>query len=396
MFGDLKIGYRLALSYGLLFLLLAGIIALSLVHMDTRSPGFARECASLVGLGVLAAAVCVLSVAVLARSVDKPLADAIYIAETVASGDLSKEFPAGQRGEFGRLLNALANMEDTLTDLVTGIKRSTDTIAIASQQISSGNGDLSQRTERQAASLQETAAGMDRITATVRQNAERARAANALATDASAVATHGGAVVERVVGSMESISASSGKIVSIIEVIEGIAFQTNILALNAAVEAARAGEQGRGFAVVAGEVRSLAQRSATAAKEIRGLIVDSVDHVASGSRLVNDAGATMKEIIRAVSGVASLLGEISVALAEQSVGVEEVNQAVAHMDSTTQQNAALVEEAAAAASSLSAQASQLQQAVNEFRLEDEATNRTRAATPESFTWSGGEIDALPC
>ncbi|HSV52617.1 MAG TPA: methyl-accepting chemotaxis protein [Burkholderiaceae bacterium] len=304
----------------------------------------------------------------LTRSVADPLAEALLIAETVASGDLSQDFETERGGDFGRLLNSMGEMEDTLTDLVTRIKDSTDSITVASKQIAAGNSDLSQRTEQQASSLQETAASMEELTATVKQNADRARSASGLATSASEIAERGGAVVGEVVATMEAISSSSRKIVDIIGVIEGIAFQTNILALNAAVEAARAGEQGRGFAVVAGEVRSLAQRSAEAAKEIKSLIDDSVTQVQSGSSLVGQAGETMHEIVEAVKSVTGILGEISIASAQQSEGIEQVNVAVAHMDSATQQNAALVEEAAAAASALSAQALQLQQAVGEFKL----------------------------
>jgi methyl-accepting chemotaxis protein-1 (serine sensor receptor) len=400
MFGNMKIRLRIALSYGLLFVLMAGVIAFAIGHLERRSAGFIGACSLLAGIGVVAAAICLLSFVALTRSIGQPLADAIYIAETVASGDLSKEFASGQGGEFGRLLDALADMEDTLTDLVTRIKESTDTIARASQEIDAGQGDLSQRTERQAASLQETAAGMDRITATVRENAERARAASQRADDASMTAARGGAVVDSVVGTMESISASSAKVVNIIQVIEGIAFQTNILALNAAVEAARAGEQGRGFAVVASEVRSLAQRSAVAAKEIRGLIVESVEHVATGSRLVGEAGATMADIMRAVGEVTALLGQISGALTEQSAGVDEVNQAVTQMDATTQQNAALVEQTAAAAASLSQQIVQLQQAVDAFKLDDdEMPGLTPSPVPSSSApsvWEAIEANQLRC
>ncbi|WP_137894148.1 methyl-accepting chemotaxis protein [Ramlibacter sp. 2FC] len=304
----------------------------------------------------------------LARSIARPLNEAILIAETVASGDLSQEFVTERGGDFGRLLRALGRMEDTLTDLVSRIKDSTGSITAASKEIAAGNSDLSQRTEEQASSLQQTVASMEELTSTVRQNAERARAASGLAVSASDIAQRGGVAVKRVVETMEEISASSQKVVDIIGVIEGIAFQTNILALNAAVEAARAGEQGRGFAVVASEVRQLAQKSAEAANEIKKLIGDSADHVDTGSVLVGRAGETMQEIVQAVNRVADILGEISVASAQQSGGIEHVNEAMTHMDVATQQNAALVEQAASAASALSAQAHQLQEAVDEFKV----------------------------
>jgi len=323
----------------------------------------------MLAIGLLAAVVAAVAVWSLRRSIVKPLNDALLIAETVASGDLSQEFSTELGGDFGRLLGSLGTMEDTLTDLVSRIKQSTDSIALASHDIDSGNSDLSRRTEDQAASLEETAASMEELTSTVRQNAERARSASGLAVNASGIAQRGGQVVDQVVKTMDAISGSSKKIVDIIQVIEGIAFQTNILALNAAVEAARAGEQGRGFAVVASEVRSLAQRSAVAAREIKSLIGDSVEQVQSGADLVGQAGNTMAEIVSAVGQVTGLLAEISGALNEQSTGIEHVNQAVAHMDSVTQQNAALVQQAAQAAASLSSQAAQLQAVVGEFKLD---------------------------
>lgn len=302
------------------------------------------------------------------QSIMKPLENAIYIAETVASGDLSQEFDTELGGDFGRLLGSLGHMEDILTSLVERLQVSTSAIAVASREIAAGNNDLSKRTEDQAASLEQTAASMQELTETVKQTAERAKAANALAASTSGVAERGSKVVGQVIQTMNSISSSSRKMVDIIEVIEGIAFQTNILALNAAVEAARAGEQGRGFAVVASEVRSLAQRSADAAKEIKTLIAGSVAHVDNGAVLVGQAGQTMQEIMQSVQQVTTFLGEISIATSEQSIGIAQVNQAVTHMDQVTQQNAALVEQAAAAASSLSDQAHNLQNVVSEFKV----------------------------
>jgi methyl-accepting chemotaxis protein len=262
----------------------------------------------------------------------------------------------------------MGEMEDTLTDLVGRIKTATDSIVTASGQIAAGNQDLSSRTEQQASSLEETAASMEELTSTVKQNADNARQANQLAASASAVAVKGGEVVSQVVDTMASINASSRKIVDIIGVIDGIAFQTNILALNAAVEAARAGEQGRGFAVVASEVRSLAQRSAAAAKEIKTLIGDSVEKVEEGSKQVAQAGKTMEEIVDSVKRVTDIMGEITAASQEQTSGIEQINQAITQMDQVTQQNAALVEEAAAAAGSLQEQASSLVQAVSVFKM----------------------------
>ncbi|NML17833.1 HAMP domain-containing protein [Azohydromonas sp. G-1-1-14] len=334
--------------------------------IEQEVQGASRWMAVLAGVGLVLGVGCAF---VLVRAITQPLDQAVHIAETVAAGDLSQEFRTEQGGEFGRLLGALGHMEDTLTDLVTRIKRSTDTIATASRQIDGGNGDLSRRTGQQAASLQQTAASMMQLTDTVKQNAERARSGTGLAAQASQVAEQGGVVMERVVGTMDAINTSSRKVSDIIDVIEGIAFQTNILALNAAVEAARAGEQGRGFAVVAGEVRHLAQRSSQAAKEIKGLITDAVEHVDSGSALVRQAGGTMRDIVQAVQRVNVILGEISAALVEQSSGIEQVNQAVSHMDRATQENAALVQQAGAATAALAAQAQALQGVVDEFKLE---------------------------
>jgi methyl-accepting chemotaxis protein len=271
---------------------------------------------------------------------------------------------------YDDLAHALNGTVTTLKNLVGEIKISVDSIGTASKEIASGNADLSQRTEEQASSLEETAASMEELTSTVKQNAENAKQANQLAHGASTVAEKGGAVVQQVVGTMSSINESSRKIVDIISVIDGIAFQTNILALNAAVEAARAGEQGRGFAVVAAEVRNLAQRSAAAAKEIKTLIGDSVEKVEVGTKLVDDAGKTMEEIVNAVKRVTDIMSEISAASNEQSQGIEQVNQAITQMDEVTQQNAALVEEAAAAAESLEEEAQNLTRSVSVFKLSE--------------------------
>jgi methyl-accepting chemotaxis protein len=277
--------------------------------------------------------------------------------------------PSG-RDEPARLLQALQHMNDSLVKVVSDVRSGTDAISTASGQIASGNQDLSQRTEEQAASLEETAASMEELTGTVKQNADNARQANQLAQLASEVAVKGGSVVGQVVDTMGGINAASRKIADIITVIDGIAFQTNILALNAAVEAARAGDQGRGFAVVASEVRSLAQRSAAAAKEIKALIDDSVSKVEAGSELVGQAGETMQEIVGSIRRVTDIMGEIAAASAEQTRGIEQVNQAITQMDQVTQQNAALVEEASAAAQSMREQANNLVDAVSVFKLAD--------------------------
>ncbi|KOC20356.1 chemotaxis protein [Comamonas testosteroni] len=325
----------------------------------------------LLALGAWVCISCAWSWVSLRRRIVAPLQEAILIAETVAAGDLSKEFSSNAEGEFGRLLTALSTMEDTLTELVGRIKQSTDSLAVSAYEIDAGNTNLSSRTEQQVSALTETAASMEQLTVTVRQNAERAHSASSLAVAASATAGRGGDVVDQVVHTMDAISGSSRKIVDIIQVIEGIAFQTNILALNAAVEAARAGEQGRGFAVVASEVRSLAQRSAEAAKQIKELITASVTQVESGSGLVGQAGSTMKEIMQSVGQVTGLLSEISGALHQQSEGIAHVNTAVAHMDSTNQENAALVMQATQAAAALNARTQDLQQAVGAFKLDDD-------------------------
>jgi methyl-accepting chemotaxis protein len=317
----------------------------------------------------------------ISRNVSRPLAEAVRFAQVVASGDLTGTLDVRRRDELGTLLRALQDMNNSLAKVVTEVRISTEMIAAASTQIASGNMDLSSRTEQQASSLEETASSMEELTSTVKQNADNARQANNLAQSASDVASKGGAVVSEVVETMGSINDSARKIVDIISVIDGIAFQTNILALNAAVEAARAGEQGRGFAVVASEVRSLAQRSANAAKEIKSLIDDSVGKVESGSRLVNQAGATMYEIVESVKRVTDIISEISAASNEQSSGIEQINLAVTQMDEVTQQNAALVEEAAAAAQGLQERAQSLAQTVGMFKVDASYT----AASPVAAT-----------
>ncbi|MDR6396564.1 methyl-accepting chemotaxis protein [Herbaspirillum seropedicae] len=305
---------------------------------------------------------------VITRSIVGPLKRAGNIAETISRGDLTQEFHDHGRDEAATMVNALEAMQTNLAATLNEVKESAAVIAVASHEIARGNVDLSNRTESQASSLEETASSMEQLTSTVQQNAENARQANQLVVSASDYATKGGRVVGDVVATMGSIKESSSKIVDIIGVIDGIAFQTNILALNAAVEAARAGEQGRGFAVVASEVRALAQRSAAAAKEIKGLISDSVEKVDAGGKLVDEAGATMSEIVTSVKHVADIMGEITAASQEQSAGIAEVNHAITQIDEITQQNAALVEQAAAAAESLQEQADVLARAVAVFRL----------------------------
>ncbi|MBQ5963953.1 methyl-accepting chemotaxis protein [Massilia sp. ZL223] len=320
------------------------------------------------GLGFGALALAAAVAWSITRSITRPVAKALEVANTVAAGDLTSRIQVDTRDEMGQLLQALKAMNENLARTVGVVRTGTDTIAVAAAQVAAGSQDLSSRTEQQAGALEETASSMEELTSTVRQNADNARQANVLAEAAANVAARGGQVIGQVVGTMGEINDSANKINDIIGVIDGIAFQTNILALNAAVEAARAGEQGRGFAVVAGEVRNLAQRSANAAKEIKALIGASTDKVASGSKLVAEAGATMQEIVDSVRRVTDIMAEISSASMEQTSGIEQINQAVVQMDETTQQNAALVEEAAAASSQMQEQAAMLAKAVAVFQI----------------------------
>lgn len=341
----------------------------------------------------------------LTRSITIPIREAVTIARTVAAGDLTSDIRVRSRDETGQLLGALKDMNESLERIVSQVRLSSDSIAVGSGQIATGNADLSQRTEEQASNLQQTAASMEELSTTIGQNSDTARQANQLAQGASDAAARGGAVVGQVVETMNEITASSNRIAQIISVIDGIAFQTNILALNAAVEAARAGEQGRGFAVVAGEVRSLAQRSAEAAREIKTLIDESVDKVQTGSKYVGEAGRSMDEIVGQVRRVTDLIGEISSASEQQAGGVGQVSDAVTQLDQVTQQNAALVEESAAAAESLKQQAESLAQAVAVFRLNDandasqliaqvRAASRMPAKAPASAA-AGGRSGSSP-
>jgi len=325
--------------------------------------------ALMVVLALIGVAVGMLLGWLVTRGIVRPLEQAVTAARQVAAGDLTTDIQVATRDETGDLMGALKTMNESLARIVKDVRDGCESIASASSQIAQGNADLSQRTEEQASSLEETAASMEQLTSTVQQNANNASEADRLVNQASTVAVRGGEVVEGVVQTMSAISDSSRRIADITGVIDGIAFQTNILALNAAVEAARAGEQGRGFAVVAGEVRTLAQRSAVAAKEIKALIDESVTRVEGGTRQVDEAGRTMREVVDSVRQVATLVREIASASEEQSAGIGQVNQAVAQMDTVTQQNAALVEEAAAAAASMQEQATRLAQEVRRFKVE---------------------------
>jgi methyl-accepting chemotaxis protein len=323
----------------------------------------------LVGVGLLAVVLGGVLAWWLTRSITVPLRKAVVLANAVAKGDLSTRIEVSSTDEAGELMAALNTMNDNLNALVTQVRSGADSISTAAGEVAAGNLDLSSRTEQQAGSLEESASALEELTGTVAQNADNALKGSELASSASSLAARGGAVVGQVVTTMGEINDASKKIVDIISVIDGIAFQTNILALNAAVEAARAGEQGRGFAVVAGEVRTLAQRSATAAKEIKVLIDASVAKVGNGTRLVGEAGATMQDVVASVQRVSDIMTEISEASREQRIGIEQVNGAIAEMDQVTQQNAALVEEAAAATESMQEQAQNLAQAVSVFKLD---------------------------
>ena len=333
----------------------------------------------IVTIGVLGLLLVGVIGAMMTRSITVPMQHAVAIAEVVARGDFTSDIRSGNNDETGKLLTSLQHMNTSLHRTVDEVRQGADSITTASLEVADGMDDLSSRTEQQAIALQHSASSIEQLTAMVRHNADSAQQVNTLAISASDIAAEGGTVVAEVVKTMEAINASAKKIVDIISVIDGIAFQTNILALNAAVEAARAGEQGRGFAVVASEVRTLAQRSANAAREIKGLIDTSVDNVGYGSKLVNQAGTTMSGIVVSVKKVADIIGEISTASHEQSLGIEQINRAIAEMDGTTQQNAALVRQVSVASQALQHQAASLGQAVSVFKLRHAGLHPPEAA-----------------
>jgi aerotaxis receptor len=369
----MSLAMRIWLGTSVVNLLLLGVCVASLLGGAGADRGYAIFGATLLGLVIN-----VFLWSTLRSNVLQPLGKALDGARAIAAGDLSGKFDTSRSDEVGQLLRALQQMNCNLIATIRDVRTNVDTMAVATREIADGNRDLAGRTEAQAASLEQTASSIEQFSATVKQNAENAMQANALALAASEIAVQGGQIVAGVITTMDDINASSKKVVEIIGLIEGIAFQTNILALNAAVEAARAGEQGKGFAVVAGEVRNLAQRSSLAARDIKHLIDVSVGKVGAGMVQVNRAGATMEEVVSAVRQVTGIMHDISQASREQSIGVDQVNQAIAHMDQVTQQNAALVEQAAAAASSMAGEAVSLTQAVSVFRF-GKAPLRRRAA-----------------
>ncbi|TFW35361.1 methyl-accepting chemotaxis protein [Massilia horti] len=414
---NFRIGFRLNFAFALTIALLAVVVALGATELRaaagaieqqatlhgaaspaalTASSAARRAAVALLVLGAGGAFLSVLTGWVIAGGIVRPVRHAVKVARTVAAGDLASHIEVRSQDEVGQLSAALKEMNESLSSIVMGVRNGTAEIHRASSDIASGNRDLSQRTETQAAALQQTAASMEQLLGTVRQNADSAQQANQLVMSASAVAQRGGAAVGEVVAKMDAINVASRKVVDIIGVIDSIAFQTNILALNAAVEAARAGEQGRGFAVVAGEVRTLAQRSAAAAQQVKALIGDSAGQVDAGARLATDAGRTMEQVVASVQRVANIMSEISAASAEQVAGIEQVNSAIAQMDQTTRQNAALVGQAAAAATAMREQARQLADAVGVFRLAggragEPAAGRQALAAPRTIetTLHGG-------
>ena len=365
---------------------LQALAALQIQEMDTVRVEFGEQRAANINFarGMVLSLIVLLAAGTffLIKEIRSPLYDAIAVAEAIGAGDLTVHIDTSRGDEFGKMMHAIAHMQKQLVHLVSDVRQGTDGLANVSEEIAAGNNDLSARTEQTAANLEETASSMQELTSNVRQSADSAKQANQLAASAAQVAERGGAVVGQVVSTMDEINASSRKISDIISVIDGIAFQTNILALNAAVEAARAGEQGRGFAVVASEVRSLAGRSADAAKEIKLLINTSVEKVEGGAALVTQAGETMTEIVSSVQRVTDIMGEISAAASEQSNGIAQINAAIGQLDQMTQQNAALVEQSAAAASSMKDQSHRLAGVVATFKLDPSAAVPThKAASP---------------